>query len=152
MKSNSSELDGLLSIYNDNVLVISRKNNEEFSSNTLITIPNWNQIVPTCDLPSSNIYNSLGYQSRINASQSQGGLSSYIPSICLIQLYNNTVNYVTNWSYFDEFNGIGAGCSELEECSGHGVCDYCNNRCICDAGYDADTSFTTTCKQSKYAI
>jgi len=56
------------------------------------------------------------------------------------QLYSGLKNrLLPNVSYtFPVWQGLGPGCSQLpsqQGCSGHGVCDYCSNRCSCFEGY-----------------
>jgi len=37
--------------------------------------------------------------------------------------------------FIDTFSGVGVGCTELNGCSKHGQCDFCTQKCTCDAGY-----------------
>jgi hypothetical protein len=38
----------------------------------------------------------------------------------------------------DQVFGIGPACRSLLDCNGHGSCDACRQRCICDDGFGAD--------------
>jgi hypothetical protein len=33
------------------------------------------------------------------------------------------------------YMGVGTGCAKWSFCSGHGACDYCLERCVCQEGY-----------------
>ena len=60
---------------------------------------------------------------------------------------------------FNQFPGIGTGCSHLKNCSGHGTCDYCYGKCICDEGYGAATDLivrgrdvSNSCSKRKFHV
>jgi len=36
---------------------------------------------------------------------------------------------------FDQFGWVGKGCSQDNKCNGHGVCDWCYDKCICQEGF-----------------
>mmetsp|Transcript_19972 Transcript_19972/g.23686 ORF Transcript_19972/g.23686 Transcript_19972/m.23686 type:complete len:410 (+) Transcript_19972:37-1266(+) len=38
----------------------------------------------------------------------------------------------------DQVFGIGPACRSLLDCNGHGFCDACRQRCVCDDGFGAD--------------
>ena len=49
-----------------------------------------------------------------------------------------------NESSFDTTSAIGSGCDMLNDCSGHGECDYCQSKCTCYDGYGSDKDLLTT--------
>lgn len=50
---------------------------------------------------------------------------------------------------FDVFGWIGDGCTSDNSCSGHGVCDWCYNRCICQDGYGSSSDIIMIGKNIK---
>lgn len=77
---------------------------------------------------------------------------------------SNDVFYITtntsNITYpIATFPGVGVGCSKFKSCSGHGRCDYCYEKCMCDDGYGSANDIVHigrdldgTCSHRKYAI
>lgn len=39
-------------------------------------------------------------------------------------------------------NQVGSACLDRESCSGHGYCEFCRSRCICDEGYGNPSDIT----------
>lgn len=68
---------------------------------------------------------------------------SYVAPTPPIVLSMNSTNSVWkrnpafgNYTFaITNYPGIGLGCSGYKDCSGHGRCDYCRERCICIDGY-----------------
>jgi hypothetical protein len=64
--------------------------------------------------------------------------------------------------YFDEWDGMGNGCppslDPLDgDCNGHGACNYCFEKCVCNRGYGSSDDILTTgrdinsnCNESEY--
>jgi len=94
-------------------------------------------------MPSSNEYYSTVVQSRISSIVPSSTLS--VPSIATRIVHENGTlgSFTTDFVAFDSFPRVGEGCGDQDACSGHGVCDYCNKKCVCDDGYGNadDTKF-----------
>ena len=69
-----------------------------------------------------------------------------------------TTNSTTNSTvhYFDSYLGMGVGCTNQADCSGHGACDYCYEKCHCFDGFGSPNDTVTTgrdldgtCSQSR---
>jgi len=60
---------------------------------------------------------------------------------------------------FTSFPGLGGGCSHLNNCSHHGVCNFCQKKCECDEGFGSRTDLVikgrdlaNSCATSKFLI
>eukprot|EP01035_Chromulina_nebulosa_P018855 gene18855-24640_t len=60
-------------------------------------------------------------------------LSQYRVSVSPFTIANNNVTNSTQT--IKSFDGFGLGCTKLNNCNGHGACDYCYNKCICQRGF-----------------
>ena len=62
--------------------------------------------------------------------------------------FGSNSSLLTLFTSFPELGSRSFNCSLLNYCSGHGICDYCNQRCLCDVGYgsafDVVSSGSTT--------
>lgn len=108
-----------------------------------ITVFSSNKIQIHCGIAGSNDYSTIGYRSRVSSVVSSSILS--VPSIASRVVYANGTlgSYTSDFVPFDVFPRVGEGCDDQDKCSGHGVCDYCNKKCICDEGFgnEGDTKF-----------
>ena len=134
----------------------------EENSTISVTIYDTNEISAYCGMPSSTIYYSTDYQSRIPSLTST--TTTVVPSIATMSLYSNgTLAQLTSeFIEFGTFPMLGSfDCSYLNDCSGHGVCDYCAMRCVCDDGYGSaldlyrgfvnlGNDISSTCSMRKY--
>lgn len=105
------------------------------NSSISLTIFDVNGLSALCGMPSSNVYYSSAYQERIPDVL----LTPYvIPSIATRSIHSNgsVAEWTSDFFQFTSFPMVGSfDCSSLNDCSGHGVCDHCSMRCICDDGY-----------------
>ena len=91
-----------------------------------------NGIGVDCGFPSSFVYNNLSYR------------TDFIPfTIAVNTTKNSTQNIPT-------FSGIGNGCTQFNDCSGHGTCNYCTNQCTCMEGYGAINDVIMTGRDLSY--
>lgn len=68
------------------------------------------------------------------------------------QLFSSSLQLV-------DYGGVGSGCINQNNCSGHGVCDYCHQNCVCDSGWGSRTdlivigrNIKNSCKDRKFVI
>ena len=53
----------------------------------------------------------------------------------VFRISSNDTYFYTDHMAVTQSNGIGRGCSDLNNCNNHGACDYCNSKCDCHDGY-----------------
>lgn len=122
-----------------------------------ITVSASNNIVAICGSPNSTVYFGNAYQARTNLFAVLS--SPKIPSISsrLILPDLSLGAFTSNSIPFSSFPAIGSDsdpCASFwNSCSGHGVCDYCTQKCICDQGwgyypgYSLNGLVSTTCAE-----
>lgn len=105
----------------------------------ILKIYDTNGIGIACGFPSSFIYYNHSSTGRIN----------YMPFSMLTNVTNSTYAIT-------QYDGVGTGCTHYRNCSGHGICDYCTQKCSCSEGYGSSSDVITigrdvdnTCSQSK---
>lgn len=131
-------------------------------SNTSLTIwlPDENGLSLFCGWPSSAEYftEELGVPNSLQSFAAVPTLSYRF----LEYTSSGGVGSFGEWTHpkpFSSFAQLGNGCSHLNDCSGHGTCDYCRGTCVCDAGYGAASDLvvlgrdvSNSCKSSKYTM
>ncbi len=99
----------------------------------------YNGLKSFCGSPSSVIYYNSSYLSKYMLSYSR--LTS--PSVPFVsyEWTNGTRSSNLTLSYFSGFDEDFC-LNILKNCSSHGICDYCQRKCICDEGYGRSSDVT----------
>jgi hypothetical protein len=107
--------------FRDSHLIIRSRFNQTISTGTSTTLKIYpsNGISAYCGFPSSSFFHSV--KARV----------TYPPFTIRTNSTNSTQS-------FPKYDGLGSGCAHLNDCSGHGLCDYCLGKCKCDDGYGSD--------------
>lgn len=100
-----------------------------------------NNIRLYCGAVSSAEYFSSTYQNRLSPASS--AFSTAIPAIYtrFSPVAGFTAGDTSYREQFSHFPQIGEGCSNLDDCSGNGICDYCSQTCYCDVGFGNPDDF-----------
>lgn len=91
-----------------------------------ITVHSENGIGAFCGHQSWDVYNGTG----------EGLRKDYDPFKITVGLTNSSsASFALGSVPFSYWSGVGQGCADVSDCSGHGTCDYCYERCSCYQGY-----------------
>lgn len=142
---NYTDIDGLGGLndissgipFDTSELIVKLKDTVSFTNQTRLSISIYesNNIGVYCGMPSSDTYYSAEYQSRL--------FTDAIETLPLmgsktVESDGSLGAFTSDFVPFRSFPTVGSdgfNCSYLNYCSGHGVCDYCNQQCVCDDGY-----------------
>jgi len=148
--------------YVDSMLLVRSALNETLtaSSSISITVFKENKIGATCGFPPSTVpVNSVASFSPFRLVTVRDGLVHTIkkvleqfsvkyPNGSIAYNYTAAVNVTgfrnvtlrQNTSHnIDVYSGLGNGCSNLNNCNGRGICDYCYEICKCYDGFGSST-------------
>jgi hypothetical protein len=149
--------------YISSLLIVRAKNNVTILENSTVVIKVFkeNGIGAICGFPGFTYYNATRGLTKITREFEIGSLrygetfqnwtvahTNYTFSHAGLLLSNrttyhnetffrNTTIFLNNSRTFDYWTGMGLGCTNQGQCSGHGACDFCYQVCDCFEGYGA---------------